>query len=347
MAGSGGAVKAGRAFVELFTESNPLYRGLDQAAARVKAWGAQIRALGAGLGAGGGALLGPLVASLKEVALRGTALQRLSGNTGHAVGELGAFADMAERAGVALDELNADVLAFDQRLRDAADAGGYVDDRLKGLGLASAFLGKSLTERLAAIAEYAKQTGDLRVVQIALTGTGQRLSHVFREGGDAMRRYGAGGALTADQAARAAALTDAWNSTLVELPQGEPRGRRAPRRRRRRGGRRRGRARDVRRAGVGRGERRDAVRDRGEAGVRRPALADRAGGRGGGRGALPHRHPDRGGAAGGGRVQGGPGRVRGPRAGDVRRAVRRHRRRGLTAGLAGRARRAEGRVGEL
>jgi len=45
-AAAGGAIRAGRAFVELFTDQTKLERGLKQASGKLKRWGASIRGLG-------------------------------------------------------------------------------------------------------------------------------------------------------------------------------------------------------------------------------------------------------------------------------------------------------------
>jgi hypothetical protein len=46
MASSAGAIRAGRAFVELFADDSKLVRGLRAASAKLKAWGRSVTAIG-------------------------------------------------------------------------------------------------------------------------------------------------------------------------------------------------------------------------------------------------------------------------------------------------------------
>jgi hypothetical protein len=63
MEGKSGAIRAGRAFVELFADGSKLVRGLKSAAGKLKAFGSQVRNLGLGLMAAGSAVSPPRVSS--------------------------------------------------------------------------------------------------------------------------------------------------------------------------------------------------------------------------------------------------------------------------------------------
>jgi TP901 family phage tail tape measure protein len=65
---SSGAIRAGRAFVELFTDDTRLQRGLSRAAARMKAFGAQMQAAGASLLQFGGLAALPMALAVKTFA---------------------------------------------------------------------------------------------------------------------------------------------------------------------------------------------------------------------------------------------------------------------------------------
>lgn len=62
---SAGSIRAGKAFVELFLNKDPLVRGLKSAGADMKKWGASMTSVGTKLMAAGGAMLAPLIASVK------------------------------------------------------------------------------------------------------------------------------------------------------------------------------------------------------------------------------------------------------------------------------------------
>ena len=88
MAASAGAVRAGKAYVELFATDNALVRGLKAAEKKVKAWGAGLQRVGGGMmGAGLGveAGLGVAVGAFTQA---GSGLDRLSASTGVSVERL-------------------------------------------------------------------------------------------------------------------------------------------------------------------------------------------------------------------------------------------------------------------
>ncbi len=64
MAGSAGAIRAGKAFVELFTKDSALRKGLASARKELDSFGAYSRKMGMGLAASGIALMAPVVAAL-------------------------------------------------------------------------------------------------------------------------------------------------------------------------------------------------------------------------------------------------------------------------------------------
>lgn len=221
MAGSSGAIKAGQAFVRLFAETNPLYRGLDTAAGKCKSWGGTIRSIGQQLGAGGGALLGPLVQSLKDAAGRGNLLGTLAANTGSSVESLGALALMAEHAGASVEQFAAAQQRLEIRTREQADANDWLFTNLQSLGPAYAFVGKTATEKMALVAEAIRRTKDqtqqLRIAQqVYGDEVGAALLPTLRGGAEAVHRFAAENAESAEQARAAMEATRAWNEILAE-----------------------------------------------------------------------------------------------------------------------------------
>ena len=58
-----GAIRAGRAFVELFADDSKLVRGLKRASAKLKAFGESVRNMGLKIAGLGTAIATPLLAS--------------------------------------------------------------------------------------------------------------------------------------------------------------------------------------------------------------------------------------------------------------------------------------------
>ncbi len=158
---SQGAIKMGRAFVELFVEDNKLYRGLDLAGAKFKGWGEQMRSMGATLGAGGGAVLGPMIAGLTDVANRASDLTLLADRMGESVAATSALAGGFERAGVSVDQFGGIMEGLRTKVAEAANANGYLLDSMKSLGPAAQMAGLSNRDMLNKIADGMKSIPDV------------------------------------------------------------------------------------------------------------------------------------------------------------------------------------------
>lgn len=146
------AIRAGRAFVELFASDTALTRTLDAAAGKVRKFASTVGGIGLKAGAAGGAVLAPLGKALFDAMGQAGEVKRIAlqyGQTTEAVAALaGAFgtagSDMAEFSGV-LDGLAAKVKA-------AADAGGLLDEQLVSLGRARDFEKLSLPKQFDSLA---------------------------------------------------------------------------------------------------------------------------------------------------------------------------------------------------
>ena len=76
------AIRAGKAFVELFANDRRLVRGLKAASAKLKAWGAGVTAMGRKVFAGGLVLAAPLAAATKIFSAMGDTVAKMSLRTG-------------------------------------------------------------------------------------------------------------------------------------------------------------------------------------------------------------------------------------------------------------------------
>lgn len=115
-----GAVKAGRAFVELFADRSKLVRGLRAAAADLKAFGAKVRTLGLAMAGIGTALLVPLVAASKYFSSYGDQVAKMAKRTGLSVETLSELRHVAKQTGTEFESLEN---GFRRMQRSIYDAG--------------------------------------------------------------------------------------------------------------------------------------------------------------------------------------------------------------------------------
>ncbi|MFN3410500.1 MAG: CotH kinase family protein, partial [Limisphaerales bacterium] len=76
---------AGRAFVELFADDSAMQRGLRKAQAKLQAFGAIVRGIGAGMATAGASVLAPLAAMTTAFVKQGSALTDIAARTGMSV----------------------------------------------------------------------------------------------------------------------------------------------------------------------------------------------------------------------------------------------------------------------
>lgn len=151
---SANAIRAGAAFVELFTKDSLLVRGLKAASDKVKAWSQSIQKMGIGMLAGGAAILAPITAALKGVLDRGAELNRLSQVYGDTVENISALMYAADRSGAGAERLKNAMENLPERINDAATGAGEIAKSFIQLGISAQDLkGMSFTEQLMAIAD--------------------------------------------------------------------------------------------------------------------------------------------------------------------------------------------------
>jgi hypothetical protein len=135
MGASAGAIRAGRAFVELFADDSRLVRGLRGAETKLKAWGQTITGMGAKILAGGTALAAPLVASTKVFADMGDKLAKASQRTGASVESLSELGHAAEQSGTTFEGLETGLKFLQKNLTDAAQGSREAQETFRLLGL--------------------------------------------------------------------------------------------------------------------------------------------------------------------------------------------------------------------
>lgn len=211
-----GAIKAGRAFVELFADPGPLSRGLAQAQAKLKAWGQAMTTMGARMAAAGAAALTPMLLGARKFAQEGTALWDLSQKTGASVEGLSRLENAATLAGGGLGDVASNIAAVQHTLVAMAEGATEPAYALSALGTSFAELKRLAPEdQLALIAEKMQ-----RIASPVTRGTiAQRLG-LSEKFGAMAAQMGAGSKLGTTTTAEAKAAKDAqvaWLSLQTSL----------------------------------------------------------------------------------------------------------------------------------
>jgi hypothetical protein len=167
-------IKAGGAFVELYTKDSRFYKGLRAAAAGYTSWGQRLTAIGARVMAGGAAITGPFLVAAKVFAKMGDELDKMSARTGVSVESLSELSFAAEQSGASINDLEGLLAKMNRRLgRVTAGAGsGSQVGAIEELGLSVDELEKKDAEgRFLAIAGAMAEYGD----SAAAAGLAQRI----------------------------------------------------------------------------------------------------------------------------------------------------------------------------
>jgi|TARA_R110000868_G_scaffold410438_1_gene698465 hypothetical protein len=166
MPSTSGAIRAGRAFVELFADDSKLVRGLNVAGVKLKRWGENVTAIGSRIGLIGGGLLAPIVAAAKVFADTGSDMLDMSQRTGIAVEQLSTLKYAAEQSGTSMEALEGGVGKMQKALASAASGSKESQKAFSRLGLSVDELSKlspdeqfkMIADRIAAIEDPAKRT---------------------------------------------------------------------------------------------------------------------------------------------------------------------------------------------
>ncbi len=134
------AIRAGRAYVELFTEDSAFVRGLDKAKARLTKWADSLTSIGTRLGATGLAIGTPLLVAAKQFADAGSLLADAAARTGASVEALSELGFAAEQSGTDFVTLEGSLRKMQKLLAEAAGGSKSANETLSELGLTVAQL---------------------------------------------------------------------------------------------------------------------------------------------------------------------------------------------------------------
>lgn len=139
-------VKAGAAYIELYTKDNRLVKGLNAASAKLKAFGAGITSIGTKLAGIGAGIVTPFLGAAKVFADMGSDLVDMSQRTGVSVEALSELGFAAEQSGSDLETLEGSLKKMQKFLVTAAEGSRQANDALGQLGLSMADLGRLAPE---------------------------------------------------------------------------------------------------------------------------------------------------------------------------------------------------------
>ncbi len=132
---TGNAIRAGAAFIEIYTKDHALVRGLDRAQKRLKAFGTSVRDFGTKLAGIGAAAVAPLAASAKLFGDTGSDLVDMSQRTGASVEALSEMGFAAEQSGADMATLETGLRKMQRTLAEAAGGSDSAQEALSDLGL--------------------------------------------------------------------------------------------------------------------------------------------------------------------------------------------------------------------
>jgi hypothetical protein len=136
------AIRAGRAYMEIFADDSKLIRGLRGIETRMKQMGSRVAGVGRGIslaGAGvsalGAAALAPVAAAVKQFTAFGDTLDKMSARTGVGVEALAELGFAAEQGGADLATVEKGFNGLSRALFDASRGSAEAVDSLAKLGL--------------------------------------------------------------------------------------------------------------------------------------------------------------------------------------------------------------------
>jgi len=165
MAVSGGDIRAGRAFVEMYVKNSALMKGLADAQKRLRDFGNGIAVVGKWMMGLGTAAIAPFVAMAARFEHTGSALNDMSARTGMTTEALSDLGYAAGQTGAEMEDVETAVRKMQKAIGDAAEGGeagtkalahlGVTIDELRGLSPDKQF--EVIASRLAAIKDPTQQ----------------------------------------------------------------------------------------------------------------------------------------------------------------------------------------------
>lgn len=220
MAG-GRAIRAARAFVEVFLDDGKLQRGVKRMQSTLRGVAAGVGRLGRGLFAGAATAAAPLILAVKKFVSIGDEVDKMSKRTGVSAETISQMGFALEQSGGKLSDFQTGLKGMANFLQgaerglstsmDTLDDLGLTLDDLAGLSPEESFT--LLADRIAGVSDPTRRAA---LAMDVFGKAGQNMLPLLNEGpgGIAALRKEAdslGRTITGEQAAKAAELADAWN----------------------------------------------------------------------------------------------------------------------------------------
>ena len=158
--GIGSDIRAGKAFVELYTKNSALMRGLDQAQKRLRDFGNGIAVVGKWMMGLGTAIIAPFIAATKHFTSLGDQLDKTASKLGISTNALSELGFAAEQTGVSYNTMAMAMQRMTRRVAEAARGTGEAKDALRELNLDAEALAKMTPDQaLAKIAGAMQNVG--------------------------------------------------------------------------------------------------------------------------------------------------------------------------------------------
>lgn len=230
MAPTAQAIRAGRAFVELFADDTKLVRGLRAAERRLKAFGESVQSIGKTTMGIGAAIVGPIVGAAAAFNEAGSRLDDMSQRTGISVEALSELGYAAQLSGSDLETLEGGVRKMQKFLASAAEGSTGATQALAALGLTVAELQglspdqqfEKLADRIAKISDPAMRTAAAMEI---FGKTGTNLLPLMQNGAAGIQAFRKeaqqlGLVMSTEDAQAAAAFGDALDQLWAVLKSG-------------------------------------------------------------------------------------------------------------------------------
>ena len=224
---SASAIRAGRAFVELFTRDSALDRGLRRAQVKLRAFALSTQRIGLGVTAAGIALLAPLIGAVNQFTKTGDELNKMSARTGFAVRALSELGFAGEQTGQDLKTVELGIKGMQRSIRGLEqglstqkrafnDLGLTIED-LQDLSPEEQFT--LIADRLAKIEDPTRRAG---VAMDVFGRAGTKLLPLLSLGAAGIEKLRQearelGIVMSGEQAQAAADFADAWNRISRQL----------------------------------------------------------------------------------------------------------------------------------
>jgi hypothetical protein len=158
---SSSSIKAGSAYIELFTKDSRLVKGLNDAAKRLDTFGKSLQGIGTKMAMLGAGIVAPLAGAAKLFADMGSDMVDMSQRTGVSVEALSELGFAAEQSGADLGTLEGSLKKMQKMLFEAASGSQSAQETLASLGLSVEQLSKlSPDEQFKLIADRMSQITD-------------------------------------------------------------------------------------------------------------------------------------------------------------------------------------------